>query len=110
AVLLARMRDPRAVQALGRAATDDVNPTVRVTAVKLLAKKAAAGEPLDAQAARLAILRAQQDRDGQVRRAAGVALSQLDRARGSAPRPQGAAPVASRGATVVAVGHMGDRT
>jgi hypothetical protein len=108
AVLLARLKDPRALQALGHAATDDAHPTVRVTAIKLLVKQTAGGDAMDAQAARLALLRASQDRDPQVRRAASAALGQMGRSRPSASRA--AAAQAPRGATVVAVGHMGDRT
>src|SRR5437879_4718529 len=54
ASLLARMKGPRAVQALARAATADPQPLVRVLCLRLLAKNAAT-DRFAAQQGRLAM-------------------------------------------------------
>src|SRR5687767_4456356 len=66
AALLARAREPRAYQALGRAAVSDRHPTVRMVALKVLGKNPG-GDATSAQQARLAIGRAMSDSDGKVR-------------------------------------------
>lgn len=105
ASLLARSKEPRAYQALGRAAVNDPHPAVRSTAVRLLGRNPG-GDATGAQQARLALGRALADRDPGVRRQANVALALLER-----NVPQGSRVAANRkGPTVVAVGHMGDRT
>lgn len=107
AALLARIKEPRAFQALGRAATEDPHPLVRVTAIKLLGANPG-GDMMSAQQARIAVGRALADRDPQVRKAAAAALAQLDRSSAAA---RGGAPAGERrGAKTVAVGLMGDRT
>jgi HEAT repeat protein len=96
ASLLGRIKDPRALQALVRAATYDPHPAVRLAAVRMLAKNR---EPSAADQARLAVTRALTDRDPAVRRQAAASMAELQR---NSPPP--------RGAMVVAVGGIGDRT
>jgi hypothetical protein len=104
AVLLARMRDPRAVEALSRASAADPVPIVRAVALRQLAKSALADRaPL--LTARQALNRAMGDAEAMVRRAATSSLAELDRAgRGSGRPPPRSGP------TTVAVGSIGDRT
>jgi hypothetical protein len=106
ATLLARLKDPRSLPALVWAAGQDPHPVVRATAVRLLAK-VARGDLAAAQQARPAIGRALSDREAIVRRQASASLAELDRSFPTAPRPVARAP---GGATVVAVGSVGDRT
>lgn len=111
--VLARLGDPRAFQAVGRAAVADPDPTVRIAAVRLLGKRGAANLQR-AQQARLALTRALDDRDPKVRKQARAALAALDRAtrRAAPPGPVAETPaaVSTSGPIVVAVGRMGDRT
>lgn len=104
ATVLARMKDPRAPQALARASASDPHPIVRVLSLRLLAKSAANDKSLSPQV-RVTLNRALDDRDPGVRRQATASLAEMD-ARAAAA----AARTRPRGATVVAVGHMGDRT
>jgi HEAT repeat protein len=104
AVLLARFRDPRAVEALTRAAASDPMPIVRAVALRQLAKSALADRaPL--LTARQALNRALGDAEAMVRRAATSSLAELDRAGRGAGRPQ-----PRGGPPTVAVGAIGDRT
>lgn len=107
AALLARVREPRAYQALGRAAVADREPSVRIVALKLLARNPG-GDATSAQQARQAIGRALGDGDRHVRSQAVASLAQLDRS--SAPTGQGATHPGRHGPLVVAVGNIGDRT
>jgi hypothetical protein len=102
AALLARVKDPRAYQALARAASADGHPTVRAFVVRTLGRNPG-GDVVSGQQARLAIGRAMADRDPGVRRQALLSMGELER------RLSVGAP-ARRQSTVVAVGPMGDRT
>jgi hypothetical protein len=105
ATVLARLKDPRVIPALMEASGDDPHPAVRAAAVRLLAR-VTRNDVAAAQSVRRAIGRGMSDRDPSVRRQAGAALAELDRAFPAAPpRP----PVRSAG-IVVAVGTVGDRT
>jgi hypothetical protein len=97
ASLLGRIKDPRAFQALVRAAVDDPHPAVRAVAVRVLARNR-----MESDQARLAVTRALTDRDPGVRRQAAISMAELQRA--SAAAAPGSGPV------VVAVGGIGDRT
>jgi hypothetical protein len=122
AAVLARMKDPRVVGALGRAATSDDHPAVRAQAVRLLGRNPG-GEASDARA-REAIGRALKDPNAGVRAAAGAALAALDaRARRlpkkaavleastqAPPAPVAPPPRTVGGKRVIAVGAMGDRS
>src|SRR4051794_18027962 len=101
ASILGRMKDPRAGQALARAASADPHPLVRVLALRLLAKNAA-NDRNAAPQARVALNRGLDDRDASVRRQAQSSLAEMD-ARSAASRSRS-------GVTVVAVGSIGDRT
>jgi hypothetical protein len=107
AALLGRLHDPRAGQALARAALSDPHPVVRVVALKLLGK-GALSDRVGLPIARQALTRAQGDRDPSVRRQATASLAELERA---ADPPTRAAVSPSRGGSLrVAVGSIGDRT
>jgi len=105
ATLLGRLRDPRVAEALSRAAASDSHSTVRVVALKLLARGAAA-QRLPFGVARQALNRALKDSDAPVRRQAVALLVELDR---GSPAP-GSAPPRPAGAITVAIGSIGDRT
>ena len=106
AVLLARLRDPRASEALSRASAADPVPIVRAVALRQLAKSALADRaPL--QTARQALERALADSEPSVRRQAAASLAELERSAG--PRAS-SRPAARSGPTTVAVGVIGDRT
>ena len=110
AALLARLKDARAFQALGRAAVSDPHPLVRMTAIRMLSKNPG-GTSVSAQQARLALGRAQHDRDPTVRRQATVAMAELER--GLAAAVVRSTPVGRAGpggAMEVVIGSMGDRT
>lgn|SRR6185436_8363078 len=103
AVLLARLRDPRASEALSRASASDPVPIVRAVALRHLAKSALADKAA-LQTARQALNRGLADPEASVRRQAATSLAELDRAAGPRARAQ------PRGPTTVAVGAIGDRT
>ena len=105
-VLLARMRDPRAAEALSRASASDPTPIVRAVALRQLAKSALA-DRAPFQTARQALNRALGDSEAMVRRAATTSLAELDRGAGRVPSGR---PQARGGPTTVAVGAIGDRT
>lgn len=102
AALLGRLKDPRAYQALARAAGSDGHPMVRAFVVRTLARNPG-GDVVSGQQARLAIGRAMADRDPTVRRQAALSMADLE-------RRLSAGASARRGPTTVAVGQMGDRT
>jgi len=104
AVLLARLRDPRAPQALSRAAAADPVAIVRAAAVRLLVKSAL-GDRVSAAIARQAAERALADPEASVRRQATASLAELDRSGRAVTRP-----AARSGPTTVALGVIGDRT
>jgi hypothetical protein len=106
AVLLARLRDPRATEALGRAAGSDPVAIVRAVALRQLVKSALA-ERAPVPVARQAVKRAMSDAEALVRRQAATSLAELDRAGGA--RPSGR-PAPRGGPTTVALGVIGDRT
>jgi hypothetical protein len=124
AALLARLSDPRAFQALGRAAATDRHSLVRSFVVRTLARNPG-GDAVSAQQARLIIGRAMADRDPGVRRQAAVSMNELER-RMAAMGAGGPAAAAAAGGggmatsgvmvgprrlpVVVAVGQMGDRS
>jgi hypothetical protein len=103
AVLLARLRDPRAAEALARASASDPVGIVRATALRQLAESALA-DRAPRLVARQAVERALRDPEAVVRRQATTSLAELDRA-GGRSRPQ-----ARTGPTTVAIGAIGDRT
>lgn len=107
AALLSKLRDPRAAEALVRAADSDRHPTVRAVAAKQLAKSAAAGR-VPVETARQTLTRVQRDPDPGVRRQANSSIADLDRAASGGGRP--AARPARGGINRVAVGSIGDRT
>lgn len=102
AVTLARTGDPRVVSALARAVERDIEPIVRLTAVRLLAGNPG-GDPAGREA-RAALNVAAVDRAPEVRRAAGQALASLD-----ASVTQSFATRQRRG-VAVAVRSVADRT
>jgi len=111
ATLLGRMRDPRAIEALSRAAASDPHTTVRVVALKLLGRGALAGR-IPFQLVRQILNRSLKDPDAPVRRQAVAWLAELDR---GVPDTGLAASTSARsqprtGAVTVAVGSIGDRT
>jgi hypothetical protein len=103
AVLLARLRDPRAADALARASLSDPVAIVRATALRQLAESALA-DRAPRLTARLTVERALKDPESVVRRQATTSLAELDRAAGSRSRQ------ARTGPTTVAIGAIGDRT
>jgi HEAT repeat protein len=110
AALLGRMKDPRATQALVRAAASDPHPVVRVLVIKLLARSALVDRVV-ASVARQALSRALHDEEASVRRQAAASLVELER--GASPgreRPSGRAQAQPRGPTMVAIGTVGDRS
>jgi hypothetical protein len=108
ASLLARLRDPRASEALVGASASDPEPVVRSLALKLLSKSALS-ERMAVQTARQACGRAQRDSDASVRRHAAACLSELDHAVPAAPRLV-TRPAPRNAVTTVAIGAIGDRT
>ncbi len=111
AALLSRMKDPRALQAVGRAAVFDAHPSVRMMAIRVLGKNPG-GDSQSAHQAYLALARAVKDRDPNVRKAAAQAMTDLDRAVAPQTQATTAYPrtAARRPQTLVAIGQMGDRT
>jgi hypothetical protein len=107
AVLLARLRDPRAGEALSRSAAADPAAIVRAVALRQLLKSAL-GDRTPLATARLAAQRATSDPDASVRRQASTSLAELDRAAGGGRSSSRLAP--RGGPTTVAVGVIGDRT
>src|SRR3954468_18342456 len=75
AVLLARLRDPRAAEALSRASASDPVAIVRAVALRQLAKGVLA-DRLPLQVARQAMNRALNDSEAMVRRAATTSLAE----------------------------------
>ena len=106
--LLARLRDPRVGEALSRAASSDPHPTVRMVALKHLARGALAAR-IPFRIAREALKGALDDRDAPVRRQAAASLAELDRGAPSIDLDSGG-PARPSGANLVAVGSIGDRT
>jgi hypothetical protein len=100
AVTLARTGDARVVPALGRAAQRDIEPIVRLTAVRLLASNPG-GDPTGHEARR-ALNAAAADRAPEVRRAAVEALAALDASVAHAAR--------ARREFAIAIRSVGDRT
>src|SRR5262249_16251534 len=108
AYLIARTKDPRALQALARAATSDPEALVRAFALRLLAKNPG-GDP-HPKVARAACQQARSDPSPSVRRQAASSLADLNRL-AAAPRPQaGVMGGPRRGPMAIAVGKMADRT
>jgi hypothetical protein len=104
-VLLARLRDPRASEALSRASASDPVAIVRAVALRQLAKSALA-ERAPLQTARQALERALADSEPSVRRQAAASLAELERS----PARAASRPAARSGPTTVAIGVIGDRT
>jgi hypothetical protein len=104
--VLARMKDPRALTALMRAAIQDPHPAVRLTAVRLVAR-VARGDRAAAEQTRPVFSRAAADPDSAVRRQAAASLAELER---SLPAPVPRPVPRGTGVTLVAVGSVGDRT
>ena len=105
ATVLAKLDDPRVVPALGRTATGDRHPFVRIFALRLLAR--GPGGDSDLAGARAQIRRALQDRRSDVRAQATRSLAELDRRRAQAT----AQPTrAATGPLTVFLGSMGDRS
>lgn len=112
AYLIARTRDPRALELLARAASSDPEPLVRSFALRLLGKNP--GRDPEATVARAACLKARSDPAGVVRKQAQSSLADLNRMK-AMMRPAAAAPApgASGPRTrpmAIAVGRMADRT
>jgi hypothetical protein len=106
AVLLARLRDPRAVEALIRASASDSVAIVRAVALRQLVKSALADRaPL--AAARQAARRALGDSEAMVRRQAVASTAELDRSGSGRPATR---PQPRSGPTTVGLGVIGDRT
>jgi hypothetical protein len=103
AAVLARFKDPRVVGALGRAAMFDQNRSVRMLALRLLARNPG-GDP-SPERARSAIRRALVDEDPQVRAQAARALAELESAQVTPPAGPG-----GRKGLVVVVRAVSDRT
>src|SRR5262245_46936080 len=103
ALLLSRLRDPRAVQSLGRAATSDPDAVVRGFVVSLLGRNPG-GTAQSALQTRLVLERALTDQESSVRRKAAAALAELNRRQtpSSGPRSE-----RRTGPMLVAVGHIG---
>jgi hypothetical protein len=108
ASLLARLRDPRVGEALSRAAASDPHPTVRMVALKHLARGALA-DRIPFSVVRPALNRALKDSDAPVRRQAAASLAELDRGAPSL-RTTPSTPTPRTGPATVAVGAIGDRT
>jgi hypothetical protein len=106
AVLLARLRDPRAVEALSQASASDPVAIVRAVALRQLVKSALADRsPL--AVARQAAQRALADPEALVRRQAATSMADIDRSGGGRPSTR---PSPRRGPPTVGLGVIGDRT
>jgi hypothetical protein len=117
--VLAKLKDPRVMGALGRAASDDSRPEVRVYVLKLVARNPG-GDSTD-QRARAVLGKALSDPSPQVRAQAARSLAELNRARTQlstqavpaatgARTTSGGAGAKRKGPLIIAVRTMGDRT